>query len=229
MKYLVVIPARGGSKGIPHKNIKPLNGKPLIYYTIDVARGVAADNDICVSTDDAEIIKCVEEYGLHVPFVRPAELATDKSGTYEVLLHALDYYESRGCHYDAVLLLQNTSPFRTIDHVKDALQLYRSDIDMVVSVSKSKTNPYYNCFEEDAKGFLIKTMEKTTFVRRQDAPITYEYNGAIYVINSSQMKKMPLANFTKRVKYEMDDIHSLDLDNMIDWQFAEFVIKEGII
>lgn len=224
-----MIPARGGSKGIPHKNIKPLNGKPLIHYTIDVARGVAADNDICVSTDDPEIIKCVEDYGLHVPFVRPADLATDTSGTYEVLLHALEFYERQGFHYDVVLLLQNTSPFRTVDHVKGALKLYHSDIDMVVSVNKSKTNPYYNCFEEDSNGFLIKTLEKITFVRRQDAPETYEYNGAIYVINAEQMKKMPLANFTKRVKYEMDDIHSIDLDNMIDWKFAEFVIKEGLV
>ena len=146
MKALVIIPARGGSKGIPHKNIKPLNGKPLIHYTIDVARGIASDEDICVSTDDADIIKCVEEYGLKVPFVRPAELATDTAGTYEVLIHALDFYEKQGKTYDVVLLLQNTSPFRTVQHVKEALELYRPDIDMVVSVNETKTNPYYNCY-----------------------------------------------------------------------------------
>ncbi len=229
MNSLVVIPARGGSKGIPHKNIKPLGGKPLIHYTIDVARGVAVDADICVSTDDPEIIKCVEDYGLKVPFVRPAELATDTAGTYEVLLHALDYYEKQGRHYDVVLLLQNTSPFRNAEHVKEAMKLYRQDIDMVVSVNKTKTNPYYNCFEEDADGLLKKTLDSTSFVRRQDAPVTYEYNGAIYVINAEQLKKMPLGKFTRRVKYVMDDIHSVDLDNMIDWKFAEFVIKEGLL
>jgi len=229
MRYLVIIPARGGSKGIPHKNIKPLNGKPLIHYTIDVARGVAKDEDICVSTDDAEIISVVEEYGLKVPFVRPAELATDTAGTYEVLLHALDFYEKQGKHYDVVLLLQNTSPFRTVEHVKEALALYRSDIDMVVSVNATKTNPYYNCFEEDKEGFLKKTLDSSNFIRRQDAPVTYEYNGAIYVINAEQMKKMPLGKFTRKVKYVMDDIHSVDLDTMMDWKYAEFIIKENLI
>ena len=229
MECLVIIPARGGSKGIPHKNIKELAGKPLIHYTIDVARGVADDKDICVSTDDQDIIKCVEDYGLKVPFVRPAELATDTAGTYEVLLHALDFYEKQGKHYDVVLLLQNTSPFRTVEHVKEALNLYRPDIDMVVSVNQTKTNPYYNCFEDNEEGFLKKTLDSTSFVRRQDAPVTYEYNGAIYVINAEQLKKMSLGKFTRRVKYVMDDIHSVDLDNMMDWKYAEFIIKEGLL
>lgn len=229
MKPLIIIPARGGSKGIPHKNIKPLNGKPLIHYTIDVARGVAKDEDICVSTDDVDIIKCVEDYGLKVPFVRPAELATDTAGTYEVLLHAIDFYEKQGRKYDVVLLLQNTSPFRTVQHVKDALELYRPEIDMVVSVNETRTNPYYNCFEDNEEGFLKKTLDSIVFVRRQDAPKTYEYNGAIYVINPEQLKKMPLGKFTRRIKYVMDDIHSIDLDNMMDWKYAEFIIKEGLL
>lgn len=229
MKILTVIPARGGSKGIPHKNIKLLNGKPLIYYTIDCARSICTDNDICVSTDDPEIIKCVENYGLKIPFVRPAELATDTAGTYEVLLHALDFYEKQGRHYDVVLLLQNTSPFRNADHVKEALKLYREEIDMVVSVNQTKTNPYYNCFEEDFDGFLKKTIDISSIVRRQDAPVTYEYNGAIYVINVKQLKKMSLGQFTRRVKYVMDDIHSVDLDNITDWIYAEFIIKEHLL
>lgn len=229
MKILVIIPARGGSKGIPHKNIKPLNGKPLIHYTIDVARQIVSDEDICISTDDKEIIKCVEEYGLKIPFVRPAELATDQAGTYEVLLHALDFYEKQGKNYDVVLLLQNTSPFRTAQHVKEALELYNPDIDMVVSVKETSTNPYYNCFEEDYNGYLKNTLDSSSFTRRQDAPVTYEYNGAIYVINAGQMKKMPLGKFTYRVKYVMDDLHSVDLDNMIDWKFAEFIVKEGLL
>lgn len=229
MKILVIIPARGGSKGIPHKNIKPLNGKPLICYTIDVARSIVGDKDICVSTEDADIIECVENYGLKVPFVRPSELATDTAGTYEVLLHALNFYEKHGKEYDIVLLLQVTSPFRTVQHVKEAVDLFRSDIDMVVSVNETKTNPYYNCFEENKDGFLKKTLDCTSFVRRQDAPVTYEYNGAIYVINAEQLKKMPMGKFSKRVKYVMDSIHSLDLDNMIDWKYAEFIIKEGLL
>lgn len=229
MKILVIIPARGGSKGIPHKNIKPLNGKPLIYYTIDVARKIVGDTDICVSTDDPEIIKCVEDYGLNVPFVRPAELATDKAGTYEVLLHAIDFYEKQGRFYDIVLLLQNTSPFRTATHVKEALDSYCPDIDMIVSVCKSKTNPYYNCFEENSEGYLKKAIDSSNITRRQDAPDTYEYNGAIYVINVEQLKKMPFGKFPRCVKYVMDELHSVDLDNMIDWKFAEFLINENLI
>lgn len=141
MNSLFIIPARGGNKGIPHKNRKPLNGKPLIYYTIDVARKLTADENICVSTDDPSIIQCVEDYRLHVPFVRPTELASDTAGTYEVLLHALDFYESKGKTYDTVVLLQNTSPFRTAEHVREAMQLYSPDIDMVVSVCEDILQP----------------------------------------------------------------------------------------
>lgn len=227
MKVLVIIPARGGSKGIPHKNIKPLAGKPLIHYTIDVARQIVDDEDICVSTDDPEIIKCVEEYGLNVPFVRPAELATDTAGTYEVLLHALDYYEKHGRHYDVVLLLQNTSPFRTAKHVKEAMSFYYSDLDMVVSVKECSANPYYCVFEENADGYLYICKGDGNITRRQDAPKVYEYNGAVYAINPESLKKMPLYKFTHCVKYVMDEQSSLDLDTMNDWRMAEMMIKES--
>ena len=229
MKPLIIIPARGGSKGIPHKNIKPLNGKPLIYYTIDVARQIVSDVDICVSTDDSEIIKCVEDYGLKVPFVRPVELATDTAGTYEVLLHAIDYYESHGKQYDCVLLLQNTSPFRTVEHVKEAMKLYNPEIEMVVSLNEMASNPYYNCFEVSENGYLKKTLDSSMITRRQDAPKTYEYNGAIYIFNLNRLKETHYGNFTKRVMYEMDKLHSVDLDTMMDWSFAEFIIKEGLL
>ena len=100
---------------------------------------------------------------------------------------------------------------------------------MVVSVTESKTNPYYNCFEENGEGFLKRTIDQSNFIRRQDAPVTYEYNGAIYVINAEQLKKMSLGKFTRRVKYVMDELHSVDLDNMIDWNFAEFILKERLL
>lgn len=226
MKILVIIPARGGSKGIPHKNIKPLAGKPLIHYTIDVARQIVANEDICVSTDDPEIIQCVEDYGLKVPFVRPSELATDTAGTYEVLLHALNYYEQQGKTYDVVILLQNTSPFRTSEQVKEALALYNSNLDMVVSVKECSANPYYCVFEEDKEGFLNISKGDGSITRRQDAPKVYEYNGAIYVINPKSLKEMPLYKFTKRIKYVMDEKSSLDLDTMNDWQMAELLISK---
>ncbi len=226
MKILVVIPARGGSKGIPRKNIKPFAGKPLIYYTIDCARAICPDEDICVSTDDAEIISVVEHYGLKVPFVRPAELATDTAGTYEVLLHALDFYEKQGKHYDVVVLLQNTSPFRTPVQVKEALTLYREDVDMVVSVKECAANPYYCVFEENQEGFLHICKGEGNIFRRQDAPKVYEYNGAIYVMNAEVLKSTHMHIMQKRVKYVMDDLSSFDLDTMWDWKMAEMIIKE---
>lgn len=226
MKELVIIPARGGSKGIPHKNIKPLDGKPLIHYTIDEAREIVGDEDICVSTDDPEIIKCVEDYGLKVPFVRPEELATDTAGTYEVLLHALNFYEKQGRNYDVVLLLQNTSPFRKAEQIKEALKLYSPDVDMVVSVKECAANPYYCVFEEDSNGYLHVCKGDGNIFRRQDAPKVYEYNGAIYIMNAETLKTTHMHKMQKRVKYVMDEISSFDLDTMTDWNIAESIIKE---
>jgi N-acylneuraminate cytidylyltransferase len=227
MKTLVIIPARGGSKGIPRKNIKPLNGKPLVYYTIDCARAICSDEDICVSTDDAEIISVVEKYGLKVPFVRPAELASDTAGTYEVLLHALDFYEKQGRHYDAVVLLQNTSPFRKAEQVKEALGLYNDNVDMVVSVKECDANPYYCVFEEDANGYLHVCKGDGTFFRRQDAPKVYEYNGAIYIMNAETLKTTHMHKMQKRVKYVMDELSSFDFDTMWDWKMAEAIIAQA--
>ena len=223
---LITIPARGGSKGIPRKNIKPLNGKPLIYYAIDTARSITADDNICVSTDDMEIKSVVEDYGLRVPFLRPDELSTDTAGTYEVLLHALDYYEKQGKHYDIVLLLQTTSPFRTAEQVKEALALYdRSQADMVVSVKECPSNPYYNVFEEDENGFLHVCKGNGNIFRRQDAPKVYEYNGAIYIMDAEKLKTTHMHKMQKRVKYIMDAQSSFDLDTMQDWEMAEMILK----
>ncbi len=223
---LIIIPARGGSKGIPRKNIKPLNGKPLIYYAIDTARAITTDENICVSTDDLEIKSVVENYRLRVPFLRPDELSIDTAGTYEVLLHALDYYEKKGKHYDIVLLLQTTSPFRTAEQVKEALALYdRSQADMVVSVKECPANPYYNVFEENSDGFLHVCKGKGNIFRRQDAPKVYEYNGAIYIIDAEKLKTTHMHKMQKRVKYIMDAQSSFDLDTMQDWEMAEMILK----
>ena len=229
MKPLVIIPARGGSKGIPHKNIKLLGGKPLICRAIDNARAVAPDSDICVSTDDSEIIQVVEDYGLKVPFIRPTELAADNSGTYEVLLHALSFYEQQGRTYDTIILLQPTSPFRRDEDISEALKLYSPDVDMVVSVTEARANPYYNCFETDSDGFLHVSKGDGKYIRRQDAPKAWEYNGAIYIINPQSLKRKSLGAFKRRRMYEMDELHSLDLDTPLDWRIAELLIAENEI
>ena len=227
MKPLVIIPARGGSKGIPHKDIKLLGGKPLICRAIDNARAVAPDSDICVSTDDSEIIQVVEDYGLKVPFIRPTELAADNSGTYEVLLHALSFYEQQGRTYDTIILLQPTSPFRRDEDISEALKLYSPDVDMVVSVTEARANPYYNCFETDSDGFLHVSKGDGKYIRRQDAPKAWEYNGAIYIINPQSLKRKSLGEFKRRRMYEMDELHSLDLDTPLDWRIAELLIAEN--
>ena len=229
MKPLVIIPARGGSKGIPHKNIKLLGGKPLICYAIDAARNITSDENICVSTDDDAIIKAVEDYGLKVPFKRPDYLATDNAGTNGVLLHAIEYYEQKGWHYDVVVLLQATSPFRRADDVIEALKLYDDSIDMVTSVMPAKCNPYYDGFEDNEDGLLTISKGDGTIERRQDAPKVWQQNGAIYVINPTQLKAKGLAGMTKIRKYVMDELHSVDLDNMLDWKIAEIMLEEKLI
>lgn len=226
MNTLYLIPARGGSKGIPGKNIKLLNGKPLIEYSIEVARQFAPDKDICLSTDDPKIIDVAESLGLKVPFLRPAEFATDKCGTYEVLLHAVDFYASKGINYDTLVLLQPTSPFRSAEDVQGCLNLYTPDVDIVVSVKEAASNPYYNAFETDENGFLHISKGDGKYVRRQDAPKVWEYNGAVYVINVDSLRKMRLGEFLHRKMYEMSLAHSLDLDTLTDWLVAETILKE---
>jgi len=226
---LVVIPARGGSKGIPHKNIKTLAGKPLIYYSIDVARQITSDENICVTSDDDEIIKVVEDYGLKVPFKRPAELATDNCGSNEVILHTLKFFEDKGKKFDCIVLLQPTSPFRTKDDVIGCYKRYNDSLDMVTTVKEASSNPYYDCYELNAEGYLQISKGDGSISRRQDAPKTYEYNGAVYVINPMSLKEKGLTRMTKVSMFEMDDIHSIDLDTMFDWKIAELILKEGLV
>jgi CMP-N,N'-diacetyllegionaminic acid synthase len=228
MEALVVIPARGGSKGLPGKNIKILHGKPLIHYTIETARSVFSDSTIYVSTDSLEIKTISEQTGLKVPFIRPEYLATDSANSQDVMLHALEYFErTKGYQPEIVILLQPTSPLRTTSQLKQALKMYNDRMDMVVSVKQTDSNPYYVLFEEDSNGFLRKT-KKGNFTRRQDCPDVWEFNGAIYIINSQSLKMKKIKDFEKIVKYEMDALTSLDSDNELDWKMVELVIKDKI-
>lgn len=228
-RILAVIPARGGSKGIAGKNIKLLGGKPLISYTIIYAKSLFSDTDICLSTDSEEIIGMASKEGLEVPFVRPASLADDAAGSYEVIVHALDFYDQKGISYDAVALFQPTSPFRLKSHFKEALNEFDPEIDLVVSVTKTKSNPYYLLMEENKNGFLEKS-KKGNFTRRQEIPEVYEINGSIYICNVESLRKYASFNDFSRIrKYVMDDIYSVDIDTMIDWNYAEFLIQRDLI
>lgn len=225
---LIVIPARGGSKGVPGKNIKKLGGKPLIHYTVEAAREVFDDRDILVSTDSEEIRNEVMETGLDVPFLRPASLSTDEASTYEVLLHALDYMESKGIYQDTLILLQPTSPFRTAKHIKEALSLYHNDLEMLVSVKETNANPYYVLREENEEGFLIPS-KTGNFTRRQDCPKVWEINGALYIMDVKALKQRNYSQFDRIKKYEMDEISSHDIDTKFDWLMAETIVKNNFI
>ena len=227
MKPLIVIPARGNSKGVPGKNIKPLGGKPMLGYSLDAARHLFQDDEILVSTDDPEIKAYVESKGIEVPFLRPAELATDHADTYDVLIHALGFTEKNKYQPEVLILLQPTSPFRTSKHISEALDIYKkySDLDMVVSVVETRANPYYVLFEDDEEGLLRKS-KQGDFQRRQDCPSVWQYNGAIYIINVDSLKERRLNQFEKVKKYVMSEMDSLDIDTLLDWKLAEVLINE---
>lgn len=221
---LVVIPARGGSKGVPNKNIKLLKGKPLIQYTIEAARELFKDDQILVSTDSSEIKNVVENIGLNVPFLRPDELSTDEAGTQGVLLHALSFIEKKGFSPNVLVLLQPTSPFRNAEHIKEAISLYDDSLDMLVSVKETSANPYYVLREENELGYL-ENSKQGDFTRRQDCPKVWELNGAIYIINIKSLKSQKINEFKKIKKFVMDDVSSHDIDTQLDWKLAEVLIQ----
>ena len=223
---LIVIPARGGSKGLPGKNIKALNGKPLIWYTIEAAREVFPDQHICVSTDDPDIIRVVEQTGLKIPFVRPAHLATDTAGSWEVVKHAYDHYLTLGHTFSKILLLQPTSPLRTAHHIREAYTLLQNtrNAEMVVSVKEAKSNPYFNLFEPDENGFLHKS-KQGNYKTRQECPKVYELNGAIYLLQSKELHKLLNNQPLRQIPYHMPGTSSIDIDTEDDFKTAQKFAK----
>lgn len=227
LKPLVIIPARGGSKGIPHKNIADLCGRPLIAYTIDAAKQIAPLGNIILSTDDDEIAAVGVAEGLEINYKRPAELATDTAGSREVILHAMDWADARGLDYDCVVLLQPTSPLRIADDITAAMSKYSPAVDMVVSVKEAASNPYYNCFEINHKGVLKISKGKGLYTRRQDAPPAYEYNGAVYVINPRSIREMPMGSFPRKIPSIMPRKRSIDIDTPLDLIIAATIMKQN--
>lgn len=220
---LFIIPARGGSKGIPRKNIKDFAGKPLISWTIGEALRLAPAWRVILSTDDDEIRAVAETCGLPVAYRRPTELGGDTVGSREVMLDVMDWADRQGIEYDNVVLLQPTSPLRTAADIEGALSLYTPDTDMVVSVTPAACNPYYDCFETGADGTLHVSKGDGLFTRRQDAPQAWQYNGAVYVINPRSLRRMGLGEFPRRVPYVMPRERSVDLDTPLDWIIAEHI------
>lgn len=227
-RTLWLIPARGGSKGIPRKNIKPFCGRPLVCRAADQAIALAGPADtVYVSTDSEEIRSTALLCGDVAPFLRPDELATDSASSYSVMMHALHAFRERGLEFERVVLLQPTSPLRTLDDIRRAIALWNPDIDMVVSVCEARTNPYYNAFEADADGMLHISKGDGSYTRRQDAPKVWEYNGAVYVITVSSLEKGPFASFSRIVPSPMDASRSVDLDTPTDWIIAESIMSQA--
>lgn len=224
MRILGLVPARGGSKGILGKNIKPLAGKPLVAYTFDSIRESKLLTQTIVSTDDAEIANTCKSLGLTVPFLRPADLAADKSPTLPVITHALDFFAENDVFFDAVCLLQVTSPFRESGLIDRAIEKFiQSDADALVSVLPvpHEYNPHW-VFEPNEKGFLkIATGEKEIITRRQELPPAYIRDGAIYITKTAVIQEQN-SLYGKSLAFieNQSDIH-VNLDTLDDWQKAE--------
>lgn len=226
MKTLWLIPARGGSKGIPDKNLKPFCGESLVSRAVKQALECAQEDDVVfVSTDSHQIRNEAEKAGVEIPFMRPDELASDNAGTYPVILHVLEEFKKRGNEFDRVILLQPTSPFRTVEDIRNAARLWSPLSDMVVSVVDSKANPYFNLFETDKDGYLIHSKGNGEYARRQDVPKVWEYNGAVYVMTVKSLFNSPMSQFKKILPYEMPSSRSIDLDTPEDWQIAETLFQ----
>ena len=233
-RYLFLIPARGGSKGIPGKNIKPLGGVPLIGHTIRQALEIASPDDVIVSTDDAGIAEVARREGASVPFMRDAELATDTASSRSVIIDALDRMEAAGRRSDAVVLLQATSPLRTPDDIRRTIEAFEKgragkdtgrEAQMAVTVCEARTNPYYSAFEADASGFLHISKGDGRYTRRQDAPKVWEFNGAVYVIDAGAIRNHEISRMERTVPVEMPASRSIDLDTPADWARAEEAFK----
>ncbi|QDO94179.1 acylneuraminate cytidylyltransferase family protein [Formosa sediminum] len=227
MKILGIIPARGGSKGVPGKNIKLLAGKPLLQYTSDVAKASKYLSKIVLSSDDDKIIELGKIMGLDVPFKRPNNLAQDKSPTLPVIIHALDFYANQGEFFDAVCLLQITSPFRTIEFLETAIETFlKNDTDSLVSVIEvpHEYNPHW-VFEADDKGILyISTGESEIISRRQDLPRAFHRDGSVYLTKTEVLKHQN-SLYGKSISYiESSKKTYVNIDTLEDWNKAEQLV-----
>jgi len=228
MKILALIPARGGSKGVPGKNKKLLNGKPLIVYSIEAALDAGNLAEVLVSTDDETIAGISRAADAKVPFLRPAELATDASPTIDTVLHAVEYYEQTGKVFDAVCLLQPTCPLRTAADITESIGAFvKSGADSLISVKvvPHNYNPHW-VFEEKADSPFLKiaTGEQEIISRRQELPKAYHRDGSIYIIRTDILKKTRSLYGEKIAWYESKNPQHVNIDTLEDWAEAERIL-----
>ncbi|MGQ0684311.1 acylneuraminate cytidylyltransferase family protein [Bradyrhizobium sp.] len=223
MKVLGLIPARGGSKGIPRKNIKLMAGKPLIAWTIETALKSSLLASVVVSTDDQEIGEVARRHGAQIPFVRPSELARDDTPGVDPVLHALEALPE----FDAVLLMQPTSPLRTVEDIEGCIRLAeRVEAGCVVSVSEPIQHPYW-MYRLDPEQHLQPFVATKHVTCRQDLPVVYAANGALYFARREWLQSRRTFIAADTVGYVMPVERSVDLDSPLDWKLAELLLKEG--
>ena len=229
MRVIGIIPARGGSKGIPRKNIRLLGGKPVIHYTIESAKKSQLLTDIFVSTDDLEIVEVAESAGIKVPFLRPPNLALDNSPSIDTIIHVLDEYDKIGKHYDAICLLQPTSPFRELGFIDKCIEKFEMhDANSLISVLQvpHQFNPHW-IFEENESGSLrISTGENHIITRRQELPRAYYRDGSVYLTKVETIRNEKKLLFGNIQFLESDERFYCNLDTMDDWYLAEKRIHE---
>ncbi|RTE86064.1 MULTISPECIES: cytidylyltransferase domain-containing protein [Gammaproteobacteria] len=227
MKIIAIIPARAGSKRLPGKNTKVLAGKPLINWTIDAALESKCCESIIVSTDDEGIADIAKKAGASVPFLRPANLASDTATSVDVVLHAVKYYESINGTVDGVMLLQPTSPFRTPHSICAAVNLFakHKGKKSVISVSKAASNPSW-CFycEEDT---MVPLMGWEHINKRsQDYNQAWELNGSIYILAPESLKRdRAFVTESSIPFFQLRSSEAIDIDTAEDWALAEYFIS----
>ena len=223
-KILFVIPARGGSKGIPGKNIKPMGGIPLICRSIDIARKFVDDKDICVTTDSDEIIEVAKQHGMEVPFKRPDYLATDTASSLDVIEEVLHGYKKLGHVFDTFCILQPTSPLRTHDDIRAAYDLYNERASFaVISVCEAEHSPLW-CGKLPENHEFVNFITPSANKRRQDTDTFYRLNGAIYIINAEKFEVDKFFYHAGSFAYVMPQERSIDIDSKIDFLLAQIIL-----
>jgi len=230
MSILCTICARGGSKGVPKKNIRALRGKPLIAYTIELALACPQISRVAVSTDSVEIAEIAKEFGAEVPYIRPAYLATDEASKLPAIQHLVRHYiEEMKFVPDYVVDLDPTSPLRTMEDIERCIDLIINDTecDAVITGYKSNKNPYFNMVELDNSGFaFLSKKPEGKVVRRQDVPVVYAMNASVYVWKTNILfqREDIISGRTKFI--EMPEDRSIDIDSEIDFKLVELIMKE---
>ncbi|ADL42230.1 acylneuraminate cytidylyltransferase [Caldicellulosiruptor obsidiansis OB47] len=226
--FLGVIPARGGSKGIPRKNIINVCGKPLIQYTIEEALKSNFLDKVIVSTEDEEIAKISRECGAEVPFLRPKELAEDTTKTIEVLIHAVNEMKKQGYTYDYVVLLQPTQPLRRYWHIDEAIaMIVDRNEESLVSVSEVREHPLL-MRKIDENGKVINLFGDNSDLRRQEFPKIYKVNGAIYINKINENFNAKVSPNDNKLAYIMDRKYDIDIDEPIDVEIFKLMLERII-